>query len=392
LTTPAPLNVLFSPMEAERMARREWQDPSVLSRESTKGPEWYIRYRVKMLKGGKIVRKERWHVLGLCSEMTKRQAEREKDRILREVNGQVYTVKSQIAFADVARAFRENHIPNIGEPSQKTYKQHMHAYIEPAFKDLRLCDIDTLKVEQLFATMERSGLSRATRSTTKGILTAIWGCARRWKWIDESPVTAARIGGGPRKVRECRVPTLADVGRLMDACEGDVPILIETLYMTGMRISEAAGLLVSDLDFERGRVCVRRRNCRGSVGQTKSEAGTRDLGLGGVAGKLLGHVQGKAASDPVFTWHGAPIVDNTLLANYVSPIMVKLGMKFPGFGWHTFRRLHLSLMALNGLSLFDLRQQAGHADLRTTQKYIADDVNRRAEAVKALPFLVRRGA
>jgi hypothetical protein len=49
-------------------------------------------------------------------------------------------------------------------------------------------------------------------------------------------------------------------------------------------------------------------------------------------------------------------------------------------------------MALNGLSLFDLRQQAGHADLRTTQKYIADDVNRRAEAVKALPFLVRRGA
>jgi len=68
--------------------------------------------------------------------------------------------------------------------------------------------------------------------------------------------------------------------------------------------------------------------------------------------------------------------------------MVRLGIKFPGFGWHAFRRLHLSLMSRRGLTIFDLRRQAGHADVRTTQRYIADDVARRADAAKGL-FVVQ---
>jgi integrase len=57
----------------------------------------------------------------------------------------------------------------------------------------------------------------------------------------------------------------------MSECDGDVPLLIETLLSTGMRISEAAGLAVGDLDFVRGLIFVTRRRCRGDVGQTKSE-------------------------------------------------------------------------------------------------------------------------
>jgi len=83
-------------------------------------------------------------------------------------------------------------------------------------------------------------------------------------------------------------------------------------------------------------------------------------------------------------------MDNTLLANHVTPKMDRLGIKFPGFGWHTFRRLHLTLMRQRGLSIFDLSRQAGHADVRTTQRYIADDVEERAAAVASKPFLVRK--
>jgi integrase len=163
------------------------------------------------------------------------------------------------------------------------------------------------------------------------------------------------------------------------------------LCFTGMRISEAAGLVVSDLDFAEGTASVSRRNCRGDIGDTKSDAGTRVLGLGGVAEKLVAHVAGKAPGDTVFTHDGAAIVDNTLLANYLTPRMERLGIKFPGFGWHTFRRLHITLMNQR-LSLFDLRMQAGHADVRTTQKYIVDDQRRRSDATKDLPFLVAKKA
>jgi integrase len=159
-----------------------------------------------------------------------------------------------------------------------------------------------------------------------------------------------------------------------------------------MRISEAAGLTVADLDFERGFARVRRRNCRGVVDDTKTDAGVRNLPLGAVLEALRAHVAGKDAADPVFTYQGEAIVDNTLLANYLTPRMVKLGIKFPGFGWHTFRRLHLSLIQTRSLTVFDLRRQAGHTDIRTTQRYIADDVERRAAAVAELPRLKAVGA
>jgi integrase len=148
---------------------------------------------------------------------------------------------------------------------------------------------------------------------------------------------------------------------------------------------------VEDLDLARGFAAVRRRNCRGDIGDTKTDAGRRDLPLGGVREKLRAHVADKAAGDPVFTYAGEPIVDNTLLANYLTPRMVKLGIKFPGFGWHTFRRLHISLMQSRGLTLFELREQAGHADVRTTQRYVVDDGARRAAAVDTLPVLVPLG-
>jgi integrase len=177
---------------------------------------------------------------------------------------------------------------------------------------------------------------------------------------------------------------MEDIGRLMGACTGDVPLLIETLFATGMRISEAAGLMVSDLNFEGGYMSVRRRDCRGDVGDTKSEKGRRVLAMGNLAEALRAHVAGKEPSGRVFTWHGEPIRDNVLLGKTITPIMENLGIKFAGFGWHTFRRLHLSLMSKK-LSLFDLRHQAGHADIRTTAKYVADDRVARTAAAAELP-------
>ncbi len=372
------------------MSRREWQDPSILTRTGAQGPEYYIRYRVKVLVGGIIEKHEKWKTLGLCKEMSLRQAEREKARILRDVNTQVFTAQAQMRFSEVLKYFREQHVPTLADPSQKTYLQHLHAYIEPRFKDSRLCDVGTLQLEQMFSAMQTDGLSRATRNTTKGICKAIFGCARKWQFTGENPVKLAKIGGGPRRVRECRVPTLEDVGRLLDACEGDVPLLIETLYSTGMRISEAAGLRVGDMNFATGVVSIGRRICRGSVGDTKSEKGKRRVGMGGAAAKLRAHVAGRGAEDLVFTWEGKAICDNVLLADYLTPIMEDLGIKFPGFGWHTFRRLHLTEMDKRGMTLPELQRQAGHADVRTTMRYIADDVEHRAAASRELPFIVRK--
>jgi hypothetical protein len=67
------------------MARREFQDPSLLVRQSAQGAEWYFRYRVKVLDVGKdgkpsIRRVEKWRSLGLCSEVTQAAASERRRR------------------------------------------------------------------------------------------------------------------------------------------------------------------------------------------------------------------------------------------------------------------------------------------------------------------------
>jgi integrase len=61
-----------------------------------------------------------------------------------------------------------------------------------------------------------------------------------------------------------------------------------------------------------------------------------------------------------------------------------------GNAWHAFRRLHSTLMR-NEMSIFDLRAQMGHADIKTTQRYVDSPVSERAAALaeaqaKVIPF------
>ncbi len=322
--------------------------------------------------------------------MTKRQAEREKDKILREVNNQAYTIQSQIPFSAFVDKWREAHYPTLAVPTRNNYEQQLKTHILPALGRLRLCQIGPLECQSLFLALERAGIAKTTRNVIRGIVSKIFKDAKQWRFLETpNPVEGISAGGGPKRVRDTRrIPSIQDVHRLMEAVEPPIDLLIETLVSTGMRISEAAGLRWCDMRLDDGYCRVSRRQCRGDVGQTKSESGERNLPLGHLA-EIFRKRRGDAMDDDyVFMWQGGPLRDNALLANYLTPRMVKLSIKFPGFGWHTFRRLHLTHMR-NRLSVFDLRTQAGHADVRTTQLYVADDLSERDRAVRDLQAEVR---
>jgi len=199
-------------------------------------------------------------------------------------------------------------------------------------------------------------------------------------------VEGVGIGRGPERVRECRVPELEDVRRLMAECDGNVPLLIETLVCTGCgyprrRACWCRILISRESKFTSSgggaAMMCRRRNRMRETAWCRWRPDRKTAGARG----------SKATTDPLFTYDGAPIVDNALLSNYVTPRMVKLGIKFPGFGWAHFQTLTPHAHEPAGPISVDLRRQAGHSDVRATQRYIADDVGRRAAATKGL-FLV----
>src|SRR5579872_6305943 len=190
---PATLPFAILPLEAEKMARREWQNPSILERESVAGREWYIRYRVKVLEmedGKPVIRRvEKWRALGLCAKMTKHKAEREKNRIMNEVNGQVYTVQSQVPFTAFVKVFDENHIAHLATPTQNNYRQQLRTHITPAFEDKKLCDVGPLQVQQLFHALEAAKIAKTTRNTIRGVLSALFKCAKKWRYLETANPT-----------------------------------------------------------------------------------------------------------------------------------------------------------------------------------------------------------
>ena len=81
----------------------------------------------------------------------------------------------------------------------------------------------------------------------------------------------------------------------------------------------------------------------------------------------------------VFHEEGQPLDERSVLRYQLRPVVKALGLYFEGFGWHTFRRTHLTVLSEEGATAFETRDQAGHGEAETTMLYVK-------------PSLVRRGA
>lgn len=371
------------------MARREFQDPRVVVRKTRQGRAYYIRYRVRVLEmvGGKpeIQRKEKLHQLGLCSKTTKAQAERLKAEIMQKVNGQVYTIQAHIPFAEFLRLFEENHLPLLAVPTQKTYRGWIRAYVAPALSEKRLCDI---KAVDLQALMNGLKLASSSKKSLLGLLSSIWSRAKAWGYVDKSPVEGVRLQRTkPHYEKTALTPD--QIRLLLEIVRPDVALIIETLLWTGARITECLGLRWSAVDLNAGCIRITERYCRGDVGQPKSVRGCRALPLGTMAERFQAwkeQRQPAGTDEYVFTnpKTGEPYQDCELLANYLTPLMKKCGMKQKGMGWRTFRRMHLTRFAETGATVFDVMAQAGHANADTTRLYMLPDIERRKATVRQM--------
>ncbi|MGA8167652.1 MAG: site-specific integrase, partial [Candidatus Acidiferrales bacterium] len=139
---------------------------------------------------------------------------------------------------------------------------------------------------------------------------------------------------------------------------------------TGMREGELFGLKVSDLDFERRTINVRRSVWRGKIQSTKSESSVRVLHIPDVLAKRL--------TEYLRTWRpnamnllfpsrrGTPINPNHVVPRKLHPLLDKLKIERAGF--HAFRHSHSSLLVEMGAAVTVAQAQLGHSDLATTMR------------------------
>ncbi|HEY7331782.1 MAG TPA: tyrosine recombinase XerC [Candidatus Limnocylindria bacterium] len=236
---------------------------------------------------------------------------------------------------------------------------------------------DRATVRAYLATLADRGLAPSSVAGRLAAIRSFYRHAARQGWIDVDPMAGVRSPRRPGRLP--KVLSVDDAARLVEApalrgardVVGDAlrrrdAALLELLYATGMRISEAATLTVDRIDAPRGRLRV--------VGKGRKE---RELIFGAPAqGALRSYL---AEGRPVLAARGAatPAVflnaRGTPLSARGARLAVERWADASGLAKraspHTLRHSFATHMLEGGADLRSVQELLGHANLATTQVY-----------------------
>ncbi|PWC53263.1 tyrosine-type recombinase/integrase [Azospirillum sp. TSO22-1] len=162
-----------------------------------------------------------------------------------------------------------------------------------------------------------------------------------------------------------------NVKRLIDAAEGDeFRTYLIVAALAGLRASEQRGLRWENVDLEAGYIRVRERaDIFNAMGETKSEAGNRDVPIGPLIVNTLKRWKlqcRKSDLNLVFpTKAGGIIAHTNVHSRWFKPLCRKLGIKMR---WHDLRHFAVSAWIDQGFSVKAVMEFAGHKDYRQTME------------------------
>jgi len=246
---------------------------------------------------------------------------------------------------------------------------------------------DEIDLEQITADHIRSYLAEmmktAKRATVQRRLSAIKAFFRyRETTIGEpSPARSIRSPKNERRLPSILQPD--EVRRLIEVAPDDTSTaaardraIFETLYSTGLRVSELVGLNWRDIDEELGMVMVR------------SGKGNKDR-LVPVGEPALDALKSWRRAMPIAWEPNGPVIVNLrggrLTTRSVEMILkqrIEAAAVSAGITPHGLRHCFATHMLGNGADLRSIQEMLGHASLATTQRYTHVSVNHLKEVYK----------
>jgi site-specific recombinase XerD len=266
------------------------------------------------------------------------------------------------------------------------YRRHVTEFL--GFLDGRRADWrrpDRATVRAYLAALAERHLAASTVGGRLAAIRSFYRHAARQGWIETDPMAGVR---SPRRAgRLPRVLSAADAARLVEAPARRGPqtrrgigvahadalarrdaAILELLYATGMRISEAASLTIDRVDVARRRLRV--------VGKGAKE---RELLFGRPAQAALQAYL--AAGRPQLVARGAAASPAALFLNSRGGALTARGARMIVDRWveaagvatrtspHTLRHSFATHLLEGGADLRSVQELLGHANLATTQVY-----------------------
>jgi integrase len=351
-----------TPLPRRRVVRRH---PGIFYRprpDGRVGPPYEVRY----LDGNGV---HRWlTVYGSLDEAEARKA----DLLLRKRRGERVEPCRQ-RFADYARAWLDRQ--DVRPHTRDRYQWALERHLIPYFGRRRLIEITCDDVAGFIGAMRRKGLKGWTISSALRPLSLILGQAARKGRITVNPLSQLERGERPRydDQRPKRILTLEEMRALIQAADSEqYRCLLELLLASGLRIGEALGLTVADLDATHALIRVEHQLGRdGARTSLKTEESRRTLDIPpGLMRRVLALVDERGQ---LFNPHALVFAsrNETGLTRKVAREALKraatsAGIAAPAPSLHDLRHSHASMLIALDHSVVDVQHRLGHRKPDTT--------------------------
>jgi len=193
-----------------------------------------------------------------------------------------------------------------------------------------------------------------------GVLKLVLG---RKAWMSREELD---LGKPPRSKQ--RYFTEEQLKRIIEAAQGQYRVLFAVLAGTGMRIGEAAGLYVEDVDIQNQVIHVRRSIWKGQDLAPKTENAIREVDIDETLTEMLRLFIGERKEGRLFqSCTGTPLAHGNLRKRVLYPLLERLGI--PKAGPHAFRHSRVTQLRKAGTPQDLQKQWIGHSSLRTGDRY-----------------------
>jgi integrase len=267
-------------------------------------------------------------------------------------------------------------------------------YLLPRFGALTRSAISEERVQEFIAILSKTYYTRICKGGKQlkkllspksvrnivGLLTQILGKKHCSTWELRFPEV-------PRT--EQRYLTIVQMRQVVNFAEGLWKVLWATLAGTGMRISEAIGLHIEDVDLEAGSITIRRSDWKGREVTPKSKRGYPVASIDPVLAEMLKDHIGMRTSGKLFcTRNGTPLGRRNVNRNLYGTLK-RLGI--PKAGPHAFRHGRVSVLAANGVPQKLQEEWVGHSSYRITGRYTQFEDSYRQKMVSESVLFVADG-
>lgn len=264
------------------------------------------------------------------------------------------------------------------------YESAIRLHILPRLGRLRVSDVTTDDVARLIGEMREAGYAAWTVRGVLVPLSRMLGTAVRRQMIPANPVKLLDRGERPAgDRRELRILDRDEIGKLLAATPELYRPIIVTSVFTGLRQSEALGLVWADVDLDGGCLHVRKQLGRdGRRVEPKTPQAVRSVGLMPALVRMLREQKAEAFAaghakpdDPVFASQvGGPLHYRNVVRRGLDRAMREAGLDVDGkpkLRWHDLRHTAASILIGEGLNVTYVSRQLGHADPSITLKVYA---------------------